>query len=174
MTWTTTFHFEGQDMKPFIAAQILAYLRANPNGTYDDISAKCRQNFDSVAKAMRKLQAAKMVTATMRGCQKDWAITEKGRTADKQNPLGSGSRRYGIPAKTQAFSERLYRRREADAAAAAMKRKFSGPVNGNGVEPITLPPTKAGQLVHEVPAFFSAQRPGVYVLDPSSCAARAA
>jgi predicted transcriptional regulator len=160
-------------MKPFIAAQILAYLRANPNGTYDDISAKCRQNFDSVAKAMRKLQAAKMVTATMRGCQKDWAITEKGRTADKQNPLGSGSRRYGIPAKTQAFSERLYRRREADAAAAAMKRKFSGPVNGNGVEPIELPATKAGDPIKDAPAFFSAMPPGVYVLEPSSCAARA-
>ncbi|WP_396179930.1 hypothetical protein [Flavobacterium sp.] len=161
-------------MKPFIAAQILAYLRANPNGTYDDISANCRQNFDSVAKAMRKLQAAGMVTSAMRGCQKDWAITEKGRAADKQNPLGSGSRRYGIPAKTQAFSERLYRRREADAAAAAMKRKFSGSVNGNGVEAVELPPTKAGDTLTEVPKFFSAMPPGVYTLPPVSCAARAA
>jgi hypothetical protein len=161
-------------MKPFIAAQILAYLRANPSGDYDAITAKCRQSFDGVAKAMRKLQAAGMVTATMRGSHKDWAITEKGRAADKQNPLGSGSRRHVVSAKTQAMSERLYRLREADAAAAAMKRKFSGPVNGNGVEPITLPPTKAGEPIQDVPKFFSAHAPGVYVLEPCSAAARAA
>jgi hypothetical protein len=123
---------------------------------------------------MRKLQAAGMVTATMRGSHKDWAITEKGRAADKQNPLGSGSRRHVVSAKTQAMSERLYRLREADAAAAAMKRKFSGPVNGNGVEPITLPPTKAGEPIQDVPKFFSAHAPGVYVLEPCSAAARAA
>jgi predicted transcriptional regulator len=160
-------------MKPFITAQILAYLRVNPFGTYDEIATKCRQEYTSVAKAMRKLHAANLVTSTVRGSQKHWAITEKGTAADKHNPLGSGARRYVVAAKTKAFSDRLYRLREADAQAAAMKRKFSGPVKGNGVEPITLPPTKAGQLVHEVPAFFSAQRPGVYVLEPSSCAARA-
>ena len=162
-------------MKPFIAAQILAYLRANPSGDYDAITTKSRQSFDGVAKAMRKLQAAGMVTATMRGSHKDWAITEKGRAADKQNPLGSGSRRYTVPAKTQAFSERLYRRREADAEAAAMKRKFSGPIVNDGeVTPEVGEPTKAGDPIREVPAFFSAHRPGVYVLEPSSCAARAA
>jgi DNA-binding Lrp family transcriptional regulator len=171
---------EGQDMKPFIAAQILAYLRANPNGTYDAISTKCRVDPTSVAKAMRKLLDAGMVVGDVRRIEnsrattKDWKITPKGRAADKQNPLGSGSKRYGVSLKVQAMSEMLWRRREADAQAAVMKRKTSGPVVNAGVQPITLPPTKAGELVQDVPAFFAAMPPGVYVLEPASCAARAA
>lgn len=165
-------------MKPFITSQVLSYLTANQSGTYASIAHKYRLNESSVAKAMRKLLDAGMVVGDIRRIEnsrattKDWKITPKGRAADKQNPLGSASKRHGISIKTQAMSEMLWRRREADAQAAAMKRKHGGPVNSNGVEPVELPPTKAGDRITEAPAFFSAMPPGVYALPPTSCAAR--
>jgi hypothetical protein len=167
-------------MKTFITAQILSHLRIHPTATYADLTKKYRINELSVLKAMLKLKNAGMVVGEIRkehgrGAPKDWRITTKGEQADKINPLGSGAWRHAGTIKTQAMSERLYRLREADAKAAANKRKFSGPaINEGEVEPIELPATKAGDPIKEVPAFFSAQRPGVYVLEPSSCAARAA
>ena len=167
-------------MKTFITAQILSHLRVHPTATYEAVAKRYSLNIYSVQKAMRKLLDAGMVMGDIRkiedsrGNTKDWRITPKGRSADKQNPLNSASKRYApISGKTQAMSERLYRLREKDAEAAALKRKFSGPVVNAGVQPITLPPTKAGELVQDVPAFFAAMPPGVYVLEPASCAARA-
>lgn len=169
-------------MKTFITAQILAHLRVHANATYETIAKRYSLNSYSVQKAMRKLADAGMVIGDIRkiedsrGNTKDWRITPKGRSADKQNPLNSASKRYApISGKTQAMSERLFRLREKDAEAAALKRKFSGPVVNDGqVKPIELPPTKAGDTIKDVPAFFSAMPPGVYVLEPTSCAARAA
>lgn len=168
-------------MKTFITVQILAYLRANPSGTYEAIAHKYRLNEQSVQKAMRKLLDAKMVEGDIRkiensrGNTKDWKITAKGRAADPHNPLNSSSKRHGVSTKMQAISEMLWRRREADAEAAAMKRKERGPAANEGeVIPEILTPTRAGYGVTEAPAFFSAQKPGVYVLPATSCAARAA
>lgn len=169
-------------MKTFITAQILAHLRVHSSATYEAIAKKHSLNSYSVQKAMRKLADAGMVIGDIRkiedsrGNTKDWRITPKGRSADKQNPLNSASKRYApISGKTQAMSERLFRLREKDAEAAAMKRKFAGPVVNDGqVKPIELPPTKAGDTIKDVPAFFSAMPSGVYPLPPTSCAARAA
>lgn len=168
-------------MKTFISAQILSHLRTNPSGTFESIAKRYSLNPASVAKTMRSLLNAEMVVGDIRriedsrGTTKDWKITPKGRSADKQNPLGSSSKRHGISAKNQAMSERLFRLREADARTAANKRKFTGPaVNEGAVIPEILAPTKAGQPIQDAPAFFSAHRPGVYVLEPASCAARAA
>lgn len=169
-------------MKTFITAQILAHLRVYPSATYEAIAKRYSLNSYSVQKAMRKLADAGMVIGDIRkiedsrGNTKDWRITPKGRSADKQNPLNSASKRYApISGKTQAMSERLFRLREKDAEAAALKRKFAGPVVNEGeIEVEVLEPTKAGDTLTEVPKFFSAMPPGVYVLEPTSCAARAA
>jgi hypothetical protein len=169
-------------MKTFITAQILAHLRTHPSATYEAIAKRYSLNSYSVQKAMRKLLDAGMVMGDIRkiedsrGNTKDWRITPKGRSADKQNPLNSASKRYApISGKTQAMSERLYRLREKDAEAAALRRKFSGPIVNEGeIQVEVLEPTKAGNTLTKVPKFFSAMPPGVYTLPPVSCAARAA
>ena len=166
-------------MKTFITAQILSYLRNNPNGTHAAIADKCKLKHSSVQAAMRALLDAGMVIGDVRkiensrGNTKDWRITPKGRAADKQNPLNSGSKRHGISIKSQATAERLSRMREVDAQAAEARRNASVEATNPGVEVEHLKPTRAGDRISDAPAFFAAMPPGVYVLPPASCAARA-
>lgn len=167
-------------MKTFITAQILAHLRVHPSATYEAIAKRYSLNSYSVQKAMRKLLDAGMVMGDIRkiedsrGNTKDWRITPNGRAADKQNPLNSGSKRHGIALKSQATAERLSRMREVDAQAAEARRNSSVEATNPGVEVEHLKPMKAGDRLSEAPAFFAAMPPGVYVLPPASCAARAA
>lgn len=166
-------------MKTFITAQILAHLRVHPSATYEAIAKRYSLNSYSVQKAMRKLLDAGMVIGDVRkiensrGNTKDWRITPKGRAADKQNPLNSGSKRHGISLKSQATAERLSRMREVDAQAAEARRNASVEATNPGVEVEHLKPTRAGDRISDAPAFFAAMPPGVYVLPPASCAARA-
>lgn len=166
-------------MKTFITAQILAHLRVHPSATYEAIAKRYSLNSYSVQKAMRKLLDAGMVIGDVRkiensrGNTKDWRITPKGRAADKQNPLNSGSKRHGISIKSQATAERLSRMREVDAQAAEARRNASVEATNPGVEVEHLKPTRAGDRISDAPAFFAAMPPGVYVLPPASCAARA-
>lgn len=162
-----------------IAAQILAHLRNHECATYISIAKKLVRPSEGIEKAMRKLKEARMVECIVRriDCksEKEWRITQKGRYADPVNPLGSQSKRYVMNAKSKAFSEKQWRLREMDAQAAKLKRDTSAKaVNDGQIEPLVCESTKAGQALTEAPKFFSAMPPGVYVLEPSSCAARAA
>ena len=162
-----------------IAAQILAHLRNHESTTYIILAKKLANTPSGIGKSMVKLHEKGLVECVVRSIdykkEKEWRITQKGRRADPVNPLGSVSRRYTMNAKLKAISEMQWRLRELDAQAAKIKRDASAKaVNDGRVKPIVCEPTKAGQVLTEAPKFFSATPPGVYVLEPTSCAARAA